>query len=375
MRSGCIKHMAKPGLHFQQFAHQIKGFAAKEGWALCVGAGTSLPLFPTWSELVNRLLKCENPHRSDVESKDLLETLTRVFEPDALIEAARDRLGLTTEEFAERLGEVLYRDIVLEFGPKWTRAARVLSAGSPGELQKQRWVEFLETIRAYNKKQASLKQPEVSAVRIAEAIIDSLESHHAPTAIISFNAEPLFYALINAVAAERHAPKDASDLRRSRVIDRVTRSISYREAGRIPYFSCHGLLPFPNANRRFKKEIDFGKLVFCEGEYLALANSSFSWQASAFLSTSVFRHMIFIGVSLSDPNMRRWLAWGHATRRRELADFGSNGTSTSHYWLNKRPNSKDEAAWIESCVALLGVRLIWLDDWNDAANCLRDAMK
>ena len=366
--------MAKPGLHFHKFAHQIKGFAAKGGWALCVGAGTSQPLFPSWNELVNRLLKRENPKRIAAENTTLLGRLTSVFEPDALIEASRDRLGLNTEKFAVLLGEELYRDIVLEFGAKWGRAARVLSAASPGDLQKNQWVEFLDIIRAYNKKQAAAKQPELSALCIAEAVMNSVELNRAPTAIISFNAKPLFYSLINAVAAESHIPKNAADLRRLRVIDRVTRLISYREVGRIPYFSCHGLLPFPSASKRFEKEIDFGKLVFSEGEYLALANSSFSWQASAFLSTSVFRHMIFVGVSLSDPNMRRWLAWIHATRRRELIDFGADVASTSHYWLNKRPDSNDEAAWIESCVAHLGVRLIWLDDWSDAGKCLCEAI-
>jgi len=367
--------MAKLGLHFQKFAHQIKGFAAKEGWALCVGAGTSQPLFPSWNELVNRLLNRENPKRSPAENTNLLKQLTNVFEPDALIEAARDRLGLDTKEFAVLLGEELYRDIVFQFGAKWARAARVLSAASPGDLQKNQWTEFLDIIRSYNKKQTALKLPELSALSIAEAVMDSVESHRAPTAIISFNAEPLFYALINAVAAERHKPKNAADIRRSRVVDRVTRLLSYREVGRIPYFSCHGLLPFPNATKRFEAEIDFGKLVFSEGEYLALANSSFSWQASAFLSTSVFRHMIFVGVSLSDPNMRRWLAWVQAARCRELANLGAGGASTSHYWLNMRPSSNDEAVWIESCVAHLGVRLIWLDNWNDAGKCLREAIE
>jgi hypothetical protein len=246
----------------------------------------------------------------------------------------------------------------------------------PGRIRKMKAspVRKSKQIRSFNTKQSAASKPELSAVNIAEAVMDSVAENRAPAAIISFNAEPLFYAIINAIAAERHVPKGKSDIQRTRVIDRVTRLISYREPGRIPYFSCHGLLPFPNANRRFKKEIDFGKLVFSEGEYLALANSSFSWQASAFLSTCVFRHMVFVGVSLADPNMRRWLAWVHAARKRELADFGAARASTFHYWLNKRPGTAAEAAWIESCVAHLGVRLIWLDDWSDAGTSIREAI-
>ena len=341
---------------------------------MCVGAGTSLPLFPTWIELVNRLLQREDPDRSSSDNTFLLGRLTNIFEPDALIEAARDRLGLNAEDFACVLGYELYRDIILELGADWGCAARALSAASPGDLQKHHWLHFLERIRSFNMKQSAASKPEISALSIAEAVMDSVNVNRAPAAIISFNAEPLFYAIINAIAAERHVPKGKSDTYGTRVVDRVTRLISYRETGRIPYFSCHGLLPFPNANERFNKEIDFGKLVFSEGEYLALANSSFSWQASAFLSTCVFRRMIFVGVSLADPNMRCWLAWVYAARKRELADFGAARASTSHYWLNKRPDAADEAAWIESCVAHLGVRLIWLDDWTDAGTCIREAI-
>ena len=100
--------MAKSGLHFHAFAHQLKGFAAKEGWVLCVGAGASLPLFPSWNELVKRLIQCEDPHRSSSANALLQGQLTKIFQPDALIEAARDRLGLTPEKFSERLGEEQY---------------------------------------------------------------------------------------------------------------------------------------------------------------------------------------------------------------------------------------------------------------------------
>ena len=138
--------MAKRGLPFHKFTHQVKGFTAKEGWALCVGAGTSLPLFPTWIELVNRLLQREDPDRSSNDNTFLLGRLTNIFEPDALIEAARDRLGLNAEDFACVLGYELYRDIILELGADWGCAARALSAASPGDLQKHHWLHFLEAI-------------------------------------------------------------------------------------------------------------------------------------------------------------------------------------------------------------------------------------
>lgn len=206
--------------------------------------------------------------------------------------------------------------------------------------------------------------------------MEEAENDRAPSAIISFNAEPLLYTLINAVAAERHktiSSKKGSLKGLSKVVDRVTRLVSYREPGRIPYFFCHGLLPFPKASTRFKKDTDLGKLVFSESEYLALANTSFAWQSSAFLDVALFRQIVFLGVSLSDQNMRRWLAWIHAARTKELTRLGGSGPSTTHYWITKHASTQAEERWVESCVAHLGVRVVWLSAWNELGPCLRDA--
>ena len=79
----------------------------------------------SWNELVNRLLNRETPNEAPAENTNLLKQLTNVFEvTNAFIEAARDRLGLNTKEFAVLLGEELYRDIVFQFGTKWARATR-----------------------------------------------------------------------------------------------------------------------------------------------------------------------------------------------------------------------------------------------------------
>jgi hypothetical protein len=50
------------------------------------------------------------------------------------------------------------------------------------------------------------------------------------------------------------------------------------------------------------------------------------------------------------------------------------GKLHEHNLTNKLPKSDDEARWIESCVAHLGVRLIWLDEWSDAGKCLCEAL-
>lgn len=166
-----------------------------------------------------------------------------------------------------------------------------------------------------------------------------------------------------------------------RLLDRVTLGISYRAADRIPYIFCHGLLPIPEALPQFERSLSAEKLVFSEGEYVNLANNSFSWSASMFLGTAVLRTMVFIGLSFTDQNLRRWLAWVHSNKLDEIeqrkklkAIPKAPGIAYGHYWINRRPTTREEASWIESSVEHLGVRLVWVDDWAQVASCLQTSM-
>ena len=174
-------------------------------------------------------------------------------------------------------------------------------------------------------------------------------------------------ALINAFASERFLGKQ------EQVIDIVTHAISNRREGRIPYFFCHGLLPTPKPQRRGPKVESLDKLVFSEANYLQLANLAFSWQSSVFTEVCRSRSVVFVGVSLTDPNMRRWLSWIVGNRVEELKWEGefTEGVTTSHLWINKAPVSANERSWVESCVAHLGVRLAWIESWDEVGQALR----
>ena len=93
-----------------------------------------------------------------------------------------------------------------------------------------------------------------------------------------------------------------------KVLDLVTHSISHKKSDRIPFYFCHGLVPVPGQPRRRGSLQSIDKLVFSEAEYLQLANSSYSWQSTVFLDVCASKSVVFIGVSLSDSNMRRWLS-------------------------------------------------------------------
>jgi hypothetical protein len=347
--------MAKPGLTRPDLNRILRQRAT--GWTLCIGAGTSYPMFPNWYALVFGLIAQDI---GVAKAKDITSKLSSVFGLDALIQAARDRLGLSSDEFAQLLSEKLYANIKQDLtAQEWKIFRRGLAAFHPGNMTPPMWKDFESIMLSHFHS--------VSAIQLASVVIDSEAAHFKPAAIISFNAEPLLYALINARASatEPHSPQA--------LLDRVTRSVSNRNLDRIPYVFCHGLVPIEGHPSSHWHSTD--KLVFSETEYLQVANSGFTWQSSIFFESCMSRPVVFVGLSFSDPNLRRWLGIMHQNRLRELQSIQQNAAaSTLHYWLNKIPDNPEEKYWIEAAVAHLSIRLVWINDWNEIGSALRSML-
>jgi len=348
--------MAKRGMSLSQVRGLLRNAALRRGWTLCVGAGISKPAFPDWNELVRRLAQL------DVEppSATALKTLQSIYSPDALIQASMDRLEMSDQQFAEVLAKELFSDLVAELEPRRgiELVGRALTARTLNALPRSRWQAFIDLL--------TLVFPRMTALPLSRTMARLLQGASGPSSILSFNAEPLFPALINAHLATSRGTRECD------VIDYVVHATSSRRADRVPYYFCHGLLPVPFARSRGLNSVD--KLVFQESSYLQLANTAFSWQSASFLQAAAGNSIVFIGVSLTDPNMRRWLAWVHSTRVGELTAVGDLASaSTPHYWIAKLPEDKPTQRWTESLVAHLGVRLVWVSDYSDIVPAL-DAM-
>jgi hypothetical protein len=291
----------------------------------------------------------------------LAASLLGQYSPDAIIQAAQDVLGADDATFREILSEELYRGLRETLTREQFEVfCDILASDRPGTARVANWLTFLDVVRT--------QYAQCSSLALASIIEGAIEAGRAPSAVISFNAEPLLLALTNALSVERFAQRahilpQAGD--RKMVFDYVTHSISRRRVDRIPYVFCHGLLPVPDPAGREDRHDGSDKLVFSETEYLQLANTSYSWQSSVFLQAASTQHIVFVGVSLTDANMRRWLSWAHSTRLSELAQAGHEpGPSTAHYWVARRPGTEGEKHWVESTLAHLGVRAVWLNSWD-----------
>lgn len=321
-------------------------------------------MFPSWNSFVERLIVKDV---GDEKAHDLASRLLSQYSPDALIQAAHDRLGVNEEEFIKLLSVELYRDwrsrIALS---DWNFFTMMLSARL-GEYRRSQWIDYLQLIRNY--------YPSLTALPVAKIISDTCGSDIGPSAIMSFNAEPLLASLINAFLRVEKLTAREAGTSAGQKLDLITHSISNRNSRRLPYYFIHGLLPVPVEVKKRRVVEASDKLVFSESEYLQMANTAFSWQSSVFLELASARSLVFIGMSLSDPNMRRWLSWVHTNRMKELGRrYMYLGASTRHYWIRKQPATTDERLWIESSVEHLGVRVVWLNEWDQIGHALRSML-
>ena len=71
----------------------------------------------------------------------------------------------------------------------------------------------------------------------------------------------------------------------------------------VAIYHVHGLLPFDKYKER--KYID--SLIFNESEYFYLYNNPYTWNISKQMHDFTFCTCLFIGLSLTDPNMKRLL--------------------------------------------------------------------
>lgn len=355
--------MAKSGFVGKRLVRVIKSNDDSSGWTLCVGSGISYPIFPKWDDLVKKLLV------RDIGSKngDLVKDGLSMFSPDALIEAARDRLALNDREFAQVLVEELYSNALSRWnkrdGDLFLRLMAKDHAGSTPIEDIERFLNLLQ--EAF---------PTASILPVARIVVDAIGTDVQPQSILSFNAENLFFTTIVMLLAQRRM-KEMEQGNRIRGVPKqvnlITHSTSTRGVKLLPYYMCHGALPVPLVTSRRPSRESVDKLVFSESSYLTLANSSFSWQSAIFLEAASSRHMVFVGTSMTDPNMRRWLGWAHRNRCDELRQRNVTKPSTHHYWIKTDPGRTDVRQWVESSVAHLGIRMVWIESWDAVESTLR----
>jgi hypothetical protein len=348
----------------EEFHGELVKYSRTCGWVLCIGAGISKGIFPDWRELATSLLQQAGSRSTDEE----IEVFLREFGPAAMMQAAINALehnvGEELSATQNRLTAALFKPLRDASGRNWQVVADALTSARPASLEPDEWRKFLRVIGKFK---------HTSAPSLARALANVAATPLQPAGIVSFNAEPLLYALINAYAALRPVPLPDPEVT---LLDRMAHDLASRHVDRIPYYYAHGLLNVPDGRERFNDSLSPGKIVFTESQYLNLSRSVYSWQAATFLSVCMHHRCVFAGLSFTDPNLRRWLAWEYEGRRseRERKELKHRPT---HYWIKKRLPHRDRDTLtaaeilVEDSVRHLGLRVIWVDEWDEVGEVLR----
>lgn len=338
--------MAKPGLHIDTIYPVLKGANVISGWSLCIGAGTSSPIIPDWFMLVDSLISkhCRTKDKINIDDYKKMG-----FSADAMIQAVKNNLKSSDNDFIKMLSDVIYDNIKSKLTAKqWKSFCVVHNTQNVSGIRDSVWNDFK------NIRETVLNN--TSAYQLAKVIITSIKNNNAPKTILTFNGEAILLAMIKSIFIERGYGKKV-------IFDRVINSIINTKQSHIPYIHCHGVVPI-NGTTSPRGYIANDKLVFSEDSYLQIANTSFSWQSANFINSCLNSKIVFIGVSLTDSNMRKWLSWIHSNKIKELEVNGIPYSDVSeHFWIKKSPPTKQERLWIEESVSHLGIRLIWIDDW------------
>ena len=130
----------------------------------------------------------------------------------------------------------------------------------------------------------------------------------------------------------------------------------------LPIYHVHGYLP-----RKGKIQSD-ADLVFSEDAYHSQFIDPFSWSNLIQLNKLTHNTCLFVGISLTDPNMRRLL---------DVAWRKNSARALSHYIVKKAPRSSGEDVTDQLTMLLeeqdanaLGLNVIWIDEFAELPRIL-----
>ena len=341
--------MSKNGIEIENL-HTMLSESKK--WSICVGAGINKGIMPDWFELVDRLIKqkCEPEMRINIEDFKSIG-----FSADAMLQAIKNNLKMTDGEFIKTLSLILYENIYERLNVEEKNIFTKLFDRNSQDVIGHK-VEIVTSIieKCFNG---------LTVNQIADVVTDAMNCGNNPYEILTFNGDDILYMLMCYYSFLKTKSQ-------KNCVKTLYNSLSGFETKTTYIVHCHGII-IPPRTKRKRGLIADDKLVFAEESYLELSNSVSSFQANHFISACMNSCIVFIGVSLTDTNMRKWLSWVHKMKINDLKENDIDSSScTEHYWINVKTD-KVKMKWIEESVSHLGVRLIWINSWSEVNTALR----
>lgn len=302
----------------------------KGGITLVLGAGISLPCgIPSWAQLVARLWAKAFPKEPMPNAEGLPQ-----FLPLALDLISRKLRRQGEEAFREKLRATLY-----------------------------------ESLQPIDRK--VIVSGEQSLAVLARLLVQehTAGARRRISRVITLNVDDLVEFAVWSLAPDRWTLKP------------VVRASQNPERGlgeqAIPLYHVHGSLP-RNPDKAWQKEAG-DALVFTDSQYWSSVASPMSFANKVMSFALHDSRCVFIGSSMTDINLLRWLAVRaneiEADKASQFEPYHGPGSAQEqrstrqaldrHFWI--RPDSDDPTGFLGKCLALRGIRGVAIDSWQGGA--------
>ncbi len=328
-------------------------------YALCIGAGVCFRILPTWNELTRRVVN--RIFATKLSPDEFFEMYQNIgWGLDSLLQAALNFAianGKSVKDYNNIISEELYIDILQQadkFGVKddFEKLISDPFRRDPDSILKL--CDFFE--KTYS---------DTSLYKLAIFLIKAKEQNIAPKAIIDFNADVLLHTLLTLFQLKNEYAKSGK-LTSAEFYYRGIHRIGESDGGMIPIYHLHGSI-VPLEGQRENRE----NLIFPEAAYSEIAGSTYSWQQNLFQYHAQKHRMVFIGLSMSDPNIRKWMAWSSANINKENFNrTGKKALLQRNVWITTKPKSPVEESLKAYGLQHLGTRVGFLDSWTNIDRCL-----
>lgn len=337
-------------------------------WTLVLGAGICKNILPDWMDLTLNVVN--ETFSFSWDWKEFKSKSDEVgFSLDSWLQAALNKFiqeGKSVDDFNLLLEKHLYGgllDMAKPFGvddaikvmihnPHWLKQGELFNV-----------IQFFET-----------QFSNCTLLQLVDALLDSDPKIYRPESIITFNADPLLHSLLIVYGIKLHHEKTGEYNFPVEDYVRVTRPFESGDK-KIPILHLHGSIYPQFPTKRKLKTDSRDNLIFSELSYTRTAGIMNSWAQNVFSYKSTHNRMVFLGLSMSDPNIRRWLSWSAENINTQLEVFtGSYSPAVKHLWIKPKNKDKQLNDFFSHSLIHLSTKPGWIDDWGDVNKGLLNLM-
>ena len=304
---------------------------AEDGIVLALGAGVSIgSSLPSWSELICRLAD----RAAGNDGRVLLDQMASLgYSSAAIAGVVKTLIGGSYKKFLETVRGESYRDF------QYFRQARYLPRALVDSV-----ITSNSTLRA------------IGAFCTLRHADGSFKANRKVHAIVNFNLD----AVLRAYTYSRYG---------TRILRTVERASAKASSSKINVFHVHGFLHF-SAPKIGDPESETDSIVLAEDEYYDFFNKPLGMFSYTMLHLLREHAWLFVGLSMTDENLRRLLHYSYIERVQSYVAEGKRLSYAErkcrrHFAVLRHSTNARLDAAIDQALAKLGVNVAWLHDFAE----------